>query len=286
MRHVKAGINPCIALTWCFVLLADAWAGDVQCAVSIANTGPSLTAVNVFFAKAQAYAAFATVVSCKEGDATVETNTDLATGVTRVCIVSLPLTPEEIAGNNVTLWAGSRAGTLASPTATARTTAVTEMKLVDFTVAVTSPASTTAPAAVDNVVPITVTITNTGPINITTGSGVGITVTPPNSTTFAAPCADLAVPAAPGDNTVTCTTSYTVVDTDLTAGVVKSLAFVATMDNIQEDTLKASITTPVTLSIPLTKLTTSFTAADCAPVSTGEFCQRAMLGPSSAADDF
>lgn len=105
-----------------FVLLADPWAGNVQCVVSITNTGNiTLTGVKLYFDKVSDYST-AAVVSCSEGGApAIDQGANLATGVTRVCIVSLPLTPEEITANAVTLWAGAQNDTAGTPI-TARTT--------------------------------------------------------------------------------------------------------------------------------------------------------------------
>jgi uncharacterized repeat protein (TIGR01451 family) len=167
-----------------------------------------------------------------------------------------------------------------TPALTGGTEATATFPLGNVTVAVTTPASTTAPAKLGDVVPITVTITNTGPIAVD-----GVTITPPAGVNFAGTvcAAPVNTTAATNDapTPVTCVRNYTVVTNDVLSAT-KALAFVVTIADSAK--LKTPVTTPQTITVPLTNLTTSFTAADCVPVApaTGSEWQLDMKLATSA----
>lgn len=183
---------------------------------------------------------------------------------TTTCTVTYPIPPAAVAIGSVDLIANAIAtnATGTEVTGTPSSNVTVSLGVVSVTAAATAH-STNAPAKLGDDVPITVTITNSGPITID-----GVVITPPSRVDFTGTaCADPVNTTAATNNTptsVTCATMYTVVADDVISAT-KALDFgVAIADS---GNLMTAVTTPKTVTIPLTNLTTSFTAADCVPVA-------------------
>lgn len=250
----------------------------MECIISITNRrGSQLSAVTAYFGKASNYtsAESGTISTCTDVSTTVAQAANLAAGVTRRCVASVPVTATEISNNAINLWAGAKATT----PATAVDKAITGMKLGVVTVAVTSPASITAPVKIGDVVPITVTITNAGPVNIGNTAGVNVTAPVVTGLTLGA-CANQAVAAPVSGNTSvkTCSGTYTVQSGD--TGAV-ALTLTVAVDSTEASKLKSAVPATAALSIPVTKLTSTFTAADCAPVLVSELRSFCPLLPAN-----
>lgn len=238
-------------------LFAAVW--SATCTVTVTNASPNtdLAGVTVQFSKANDDYPASTTASCTVGatTTTVAQGAGLGMGTYRKCVVSATLNATDITAGTVSLKAtavSTTAGLLAG------TESNVTLKLGVVTVTGATTASSTAPATLGSVVPVTITITNTGPIAIN-----GITVTPPagvnlTGTTCAAPvnttAATNTTPTA-----VTCAATYTVTSSDVLAST-KTLDFTVAIDD------SAKIEAPPTsasISVPLTNLTTSITASSC-----------------------
>lgn len=128
-----------------------------------------------------------------------------------------------------------------------------------------------APAKTGTVVPLTFTFSNSGPISVG-----GITLTTSSGASLAASCAGLTAAGATSatPNTTTCTGSYTVQAADVTS-TPKALTVTVAQTTGEAAKLQTALPGTVTVNIPTTPLTTSFTTASCdapTPPAAGSEC--------------
>jgi hypothetical protein len=210
-------------------------------------------------------------VTCGTGNVTAAASNE----VPLTCSATYDLDADDQAAKTVSLLA-KVSGEYAGPTPVDGTS--TPATVVDLKGSLTvqpvslevgaNPVTTLAPAAANDAVNITFTFRNTGPVDVT-----GITVTGPSPGTAVVAACD-AIPAtapalAAATADTTCTATYTVLPADL-ASPTKRLTFGLAVSDTNLATLPWA-TPNIVVDIPVTPiLTTDFTAADCAPVSTGE----------------
>jgi hypothetical protein len=197
-------------------------------------------------------------------------NTTDGTNTTVTCPVSYTLVSGDLNGTSITLEASANA-TLSTADDTYSGPTNTSVNLGTVTVTGTTTVTQAAPATLGSVVPVTIAITNWGPIAIG-----GVSITPPagvnlTGTACAAPVnTTAATNAAP--TPVTCAATYTVTSNDVLADITTLDFDVVVADAAN---LEVPVTTPASITVHLSNLTTSLMAPSCVlvkPTSVGEFC--------------
>lgn len=222
--------------------------------------------------------------TCKDTGGVAQTRLAVTNGTLTCSGVTYDLVTDDITAKTVSLVAAVYAGATAVASisnSTAADVGLGHLSVQPTTMAVSGTAVTTlAPAAADEEVTTTFMFRNTGPIDVT-----NITVTAPNPAVVVTAC-DAIVATAATDATgtdKTCMATYTVLPEDL-ASATKTLTFgLAVADTYLATTWPTPDT--IVVDIPLKTLTTSFTAADCAPVSTGTFWSVPGPAPPLQPDD-